>query len=101
MPSHPRLRRPRHSPLTWVVGAALIVLLLVSAASAGLPGLLIAAGLIGALTALYSLISGRRSWAEIPSRRVASIALAAALITVVVGVTLAPASVAAVAALIR
>jgi hypothetical protein len=92
MSSAARSHYPRFSGRTWIVLAGVALLLIISAASNGLSGVLMIAGLIGLGTALYSLISGRRSWAAIPSRRAAAVAVAGALVVMMVGTSLAPAS---------
>lgn len=70
---------------TWIVGAISLLLLIIGLASSGLAGLLIMGGLIGAITTLYVIITGRRSWAHIPSRKFAAITLAACVVAFGVG----------------
>ncbi|WP_241985337.1 HNH endonuclease family protein [Cryobacterium sp. TMS1-20-1] len=68
------------------------VLLLVAASTSRFSGLFLTIGSIGAFTAIYVLTTGRRSWAVIPTRKIASVVLAGALVAVFVGSSLAPAS---------
>jgi len=75
--SHPRLR-PVAS--TWVVGAAVVLILLVTAATAGLGGFLTLAATAALFTGLYVVVTGRRSWALIPGRRAGAIVLVASLV---------------------
>ena len=70
---------------TWIVGAVLLLLLLSTAMSGGLPAVLALAGGVGFFTALYVVITGRRSWASIPTRKIAAITLAASLVAGFVG----------------
>ncbi|WP_241979055.1 hypothetical protein [Cryobacterium sp. Hh7] len=68
------------------------MLLLVAASTSGFSGLFLTIGSIGAFTSIYVLTTGRRSWAVIPTRKIASVVLAGALVAVFVGSSLAPAS---------
>ncbi|KFF58331.1 hypothetical protein JF66_19355 [Cryobacterium sp. MLB-32] len=68
--------------------------MVLSTATSGFSGLLLMVGSIGALTSLYSLLTGRESWAIIPSRRFAAVYLAGAVVVTVIGVSLAPPSIA-------
>lgn len=70
---------------TWIVGAVLILMLLSSAITGGVPAVLSVAGSVGFCTALYAFITGRRSWASIPTRKIALITLAASLVVGSVG----------------
>jgi len=88
MTTRPAFRRPPLSVLTWVMLAASVVLIVLGTAKFGISGLLVSAGAIGVLTALYSLITGRKSWAIIPSRTFAAGALVAAVIVATVGISL-------------
>ena len=71
---------------------AAIALLLTSVGAAGwgLAGLLVSTGAIGLVTASYALLTGRRTWALIPSRTVAAGALSACLVLTSFGAALAP-----------
>ncbi|MBB5639850.1 GmrSD restriction endonuclease domain-containing protein [Cryobacterium roopkundense] len=93
MTSRPTLRRPSLSILTWVMLAASVLLVVLGTATSGLSGLLLMTGLIGALTALYALVTGRKSWATIPSRKFAAVALAGSLVVTIIGASVAPATV--------
>jgi hypothetical protein len=73
---------------TWVVGAVVIVTLMVLALTAGIPGFLVCAGGVGIATSFYVVLSGRRSWALLPNRRFAGIALAMSLGVLVSGISL-------------
>lgn len=79
----PRRFGPR--PGTVIVIAIIAFFVLVGGASAGFPGMLMMAGLVGLGTALYSLVTGRKSWARIPSRGIAAAALVVALVTTSIG----------------
>ena len=70
------------------------------AASGGLGGALIFLAIFAALTGLYVVITGRRSWARLPgSRKVGGVVLAASLVLFVVGgITLPPRSAESIAA---
>ncbi|GAB3124994.1 HNH endonuclease family protein [Glaciibacter psychrotolerans] len=93
-PSAPRRplsqRTPRPLRSTWIVGAIVLLVLVIAVASAGLPALLIMAGLATLLTAGYALITGRASWAHVPSRKVAAAAVAVSLVAMGMGASLAP-----------
>lgn len=70
------------------------------AGSGGLGGALIFLGIFAALTGLYVVVTGRRSWARLPgSRKVGGVVLAASLVLFVVGgMTLPPRSAESIAA---
>jgi outer membrane biosynthesis protein TonB len=70
---------------TWIVGAVLLLMLLSTAISGGLPAVLGLVGGVGFFTALYVVVTGRRSWASIPTRKIAAITLAASLVAGFVG----------------
>ncbi|MDJ0349532.1 DUF1524 domain-containing protein [Cryobacterium sp. PH29-G1] len=93
MSARPRLHVPQFSPLAWIVGGISLLLLLIATATGGPSSLLVMAGFIAALTAGYALVTGRRSWAGIRSRKIAGVALAGAVVAMIVGTSLAPASV--------
>ena len=88
-----RLRGPKFSTLTWIMLGVSQVLLLVAASTGGFFGLFTMVSAIGALTAIYVLATGRQSWAVIPTRKVAAVTLAGALVVGIFGSSLAPASV--------
>ncbi|TFB73191.1 DUF1524 domain-containing protein [Cryobacterium glaciale] len=93
MSTTPRLRGPKFSTLTWIVLGVSQVLLLVAASTGGFSGLFMMIGSIGAFTAIYVLATGRQSWAVIPTRKVAGVVLAGALVAVIAGSSLAAASI--------
>jgi len=70
---------------TWLVGVPVVVLMIAGLAAEGLPLLLSLAGVTGIITSLYVLVSGRRSWASIPSRRIAGFVLLASLTLAIAG----------------
>lgn len=76
---------PRIPKSTWIVGAILALVALVFVASGGVPGFFIGIGLIALVSGLYAVVSGRKSWALLPTRKIASIVAAAGLVTVMVG----------------
>ena len=90
---HPKARKPLATKMqwfkptlsTWIVGGIVVLFLLMATLSAGIPGLLIFLGLIGAVTAIYTAVTGRHSWASIPSRKVAGLALAASVVVLMSG----------------
>lgn len=68
-------RRPRAS--TLIVGGITAISVIVGAATGGFGGALVFLAIAAALTGLYVLVTGRRSWAGLPARRRAgAIALA-------------------------
>ncbi|RKR12647.1 uncharacterized protein DUF1524 [Arthrobacter oryzae] len=78
------LRKPKVS--TFVVGALVLGAMALGASSGGLGGALIFLAIFAALTGLYVVITGRRSWARLPSsRKVGGVVLAASLVIFVVG----------------
>ena len=81
------LTRKRFRPTvgTWVAAAIASPFLIISTATSGLGGFLIMLGLITLLTATYTLMSGRRGWVKLPSRKTAAITLAASLVVITAG----------------
>jgi Excalibur calcium-binding domain/Protein of unknown function (DUF1524) len=79
-PAPPR----RVKPLTWAMIAVAVFLVIGGAASGGVAGVVLMAALVGVVTSIYALATGRRSWARLASRRVAAIALASCVIVTVV-----------------
>ncbi|WP_314195118.1 DUF1524 domain-containing protein [uncultured Arthrobacter sp.] len=74
-PGPPRPKKPRAS--TFIVGGITALLMIVGAFSGGLGGALVFLAITIALTGLYVLATGRRSWAWLPANRKAgAIALA-------------------------
>ena len=85
----PRSRRIAPTPSTWIVGATTVVTLLVLAVTVGAPGGLVWAGGVGSATAIYVVVSGRQSWALLPSRKLGMIAFVASIALLVSGIYLA------------
>lgn len=88
--SRPRRRFP--TILAWITTAAAVLFIVTGASTDGVPGLLVAIGVIGLITAIYTLVTGRRSWARLASRRIAAGAMAFALLATMVGGSLAGAA---------
>ncbi|TFC60812.1 DUF1524 domain-containing protein [Cryobacterium sp. TMB1-7] len=86
-PAKPPRRRGGLTPTvsTWIVGAVVLLVVAFAATSAGVSGFLIFLGLAGIVTALYVIVTGRRSWALIPTRKMGAVALAASLVAVMSG----------------
>lgn len=78
--------RPRAG--TWVLGGAALYLASVGLVTGGPSGLLLVVGVIGLATASHALLTGRRTWALIPSRGVAAGCLAACLVMTSFGAAL-------------
>ena len=92
MPASTRPTKPPRRPAgftptlsTWIVGAVVLLVLILGGTSSGVSGVLIFLGLAGIVTALYVVVTGRRSWALIPTRKIGAIALAASLVAVISG----------------
>lgn len=69
-----------------MVGALALAAVALGSANGGVGGALIFLAIFAALTGLYVVITGRRSWARLPgSRKVGGIVLAASLVLFVVG----------------
>lgn len=77
-------------PGTWVGLVLGGLWVLVALASSGISGGLTAIGALALLTAMYVLVTGRASWARVPSRKIGAGLLAAALVTCLVGGAIAP-----------
>jgi len=72
--------------LSTRIGLAVVGLLaLIGLATTGLSGLLIMLAVVAIPTALYVVITGRGSWARIPSRKTGGIVAAAALVAIILG----------------
>lgn len=88
-PPPPRPRNPnppkRFDGSGWIAIGLIAVLIVVATLTAGFPGFLIMIGLIGTVTAIYSLLTMRPSWARIPSRPIATGILVACLISTTFG----------------
>lgn len=80
----PRGWRPTLS--TWLLGSAVLIVLIASVSTGGVGGLLIWLGLVGLGTMLYVAVSKRPSWAGLPrSRAFGAVGAAAALVVLLVG----------------
>ncbi|VXC29247.1 excalibur calcium-binding domain-containing protein [Pseudoclavibacter sp. 8L] len=78
--------RSRMTVFSWIVAGVLLLLLLVASINGGVGTFLSLAGLIGFLTGLYVLATGRSSWAGLPrSRKLGAITMGAGLVVCVVG----------------
>jgi len=71
-----------------VLGGSALYLALVGLLTGGPAGFLLVVGVTGLVTASYALLTGRRSWALIPSPGVAAASLAACLILTSAGAAL-------------
>lgn len=81
-------RRARPPASTWVLGGSALYLALVGLITGGPAGFLLMVGVTGLVTASYALLTGRRSWALLPSPGVAAASLAACLILTSFGAAL-------------
>ncbi|MCU1526292.1 MAG: hypothetical protein JWP75_55 [Frondihabitans sp.] len=76
--------------VSTIIGAGLTALLLVlGAVTGGVIGVIVFAGTVAFLTALYTVLSGRKSWARLPSRKFAAIGLAVVLVGTIAGTAVA------------
>lgn len=82
--------RPRFGWSFWVVAPLVAFVLIGSVAGGGLSSLLIGVGVVALLTGLYSLATGRASWASVPGRKAAAIVLVASIVSMGAGGALAP-----------
>ena len=80
-------KRPWFKPTvsTWIVASLVSLLLIVSISTSGFSGFLIMVGTAAFVTALYVVITGRRSWASVPSRKIGAIVLATGFILTFAG----------------
>ena len=76
-------RKPRAS--TFITGAITALFILLGALSGGLGGALIFLGIAAALTGLYVLLTGRRSWAWLPAKRKSGAVAMAASFALLIG----------------
>lgn len=76
-------RKPRAS--TFVVGILTALFMFLGALSSGIGGALIFLGISAALTGLYVLLTGRRSWAWLPAKRKAGAVVIAASLALFIG----------------
>jgi hypothetical protein len=89
-PSPPPPFRPTTS--TWIVGALAVVVLIIAASTSGISGFLIWLALFGLATGIYVLATGRASWARLPSRGMGAIVTGVAVVLIIVGGAVAPAT---------
>ncbi|UUL76211.1 excalibur calcium-binding domain-containing protein [Pseudarthrobacter sp. Fe7] len=86
IPSAPAPRPPRKPRIsTFIVAGITALAMLFGALSGGVGGTLIFLGISFALTGLYVLLTGRRSWAWLPARRKAGAVAIAASFALLVG----------------
>lgn len=78
------------SPMTWVILIVVGLVSIITLATSGISGLLIVAGSVALVTALYVLVTGRRSWARVPSKKAGGLLLAGALVACFTGGGIAP-----------
>ena len=76
-------RKPRAS--TFIVGAITVLFVLLGAVSGGIGGALVILAISLALTGLYVLLTGRRSWAWLPANRKAGAVAVVASLALFVG----------------
>ena len=65
---------------TWVVGGIAALVLIITAFTGGIGGVLLTLSLFAFFSALYALITGRKSWARIASRKVAGVIAGASIV---------------------
>ena len=80
-----KTKRFQPTKVTWIVGAVALLFLITGTATSGFSGFLIMGGLIALITAIYTLVSGRKGWVKLPSRKVAAITLAASIVAMGLG----------------
>ena len=92
MPGRPGQRPPRKPRAsTFVVGSITALFMIAGAFSGGLGGALVFLSITAALTGLYVLATGRRSWAWLPAKRKAgAIALAVSFALFIAGAVALP-----------
>ncbi len=82
-------QRPRSSfrptASTWIVGAVLVLSAIIGTASSGVAGFLSVLSIAALITGVYVLVTGRQSWAKLPSRKLGMATLAAGLVFALVG----------------
>ncbi|MCU1408940.1 MAG: hypothetical protein JWM23_1020 [Microbacteriaceae bacterium] len=76
------------SRLIWTLIVVAAVLVVIGISVGGAAGLVLIAALVGAVTAVFSLATGRGSWARLASKRVAAATLALCLVATVVSASL-------------
>ncbi|QDY91617.1 DUF1524 domain-containing protein [Arthrobacter sp. UKPF54-2] len=93
--------KPRNPKIsTFIVGALALGAIALGAGSSGIGGAMVLLAILAAITGLYVLVTGRRSWARLPGgRKVGGIVLAGALVLFIVGgISLPPRSAESIAA---
>lgn len=81
----PRKSKWRPSKSFWITAAIWLLLLVICAITGGLGVWIVLFALFAILTALYSLVSGRKSWAGLPHRKAAGVAVGAGFAALVLG----------------
>lgn len=97
-----RVKAPVHARRlwsTWSFAGIALALVILGTAGWGAAGFLVTVGVIGLATASHALLTGRRTWALIPSRTFAAGVLAACLVMTSFGAALTPARMADAASL--
>lgn len=75
----------RPSTSTWITAGIWLLLLLFLAIGGGIGGWLVLFAVFVVLTAIYSLIFGRRSWLGLPHRKAGGLGMAAGVVMLVAG----------------
>ena len=75
----------RPSTSTWITAGIWLLLLLFLAIGGGIGGWLVLFAVFMVLTAIYSLIFGRRSWLGLPHRKAGGLGMAAGVVMLVAG----------------
>jgi hypothetical protein len=70
---------------TWIVGFLALLFLTIGTVSSGFSGFLVMAGFIALVTGVYTLATGRKSWAKLPTRKAAILTLTVGLVIAVAG----------------
>jgi hypothetical protein len=79
----------RPTAFTWIGSSVLLLFLIVSGATGGFGGILITAGLVALVTTVYTVVTRRPSWLNLPrSRAIAAAGAAFALVVMIVGSSL-------------
>lgn len=78
-------------PGFWIPSGLIMLVAIAAIPAGGFGGFLITLAFGCLLTGLYTLVTGRRSWAAIPGRRLAAVIVCAAIFAVILGGALLPA----------
>jgi hypothetical protein len=82
----PPKRRWKPTVSTWIAAPLVLLLLILGLATSGASGLLIFLALVGLITALYTVVTRRASWAGLPrSRPLAGAIAGGAVVLLIVG----------------